>query len=186
MDRFNKLCLDVLDLESTCYAFADQAKRGLTLGPDISLLKVWGTETCQRICDFLLEVAGTDGGIMGKIGISGCDMGISYFLPRLVGPSVAAELMMSGRKLDADRALTLGLVSGIEVNDELEAKGHALAQDMLRVSPLGLRLTKEGLNAAIDAPSLEQAIVLEDRGQVLCTSSGLLEKGVAEFFADRY
>ena len=82
MARFNELRLDVLDLESAYTAFADQVKRGLPLGPDISLLKVWGTETCQRICDFLVEVAGADGGVLGKVGSTSVDVMNMYYYSR--------------------------------------------------------------------------------------------------------
>ena len=48
-----------------------------------------------------------------KIGLSACDMGCSYFLPRLVGTSVASELMLTGRFIEAPRALATGLVSAV-------------------------------------------------------------------------
>jgi enoyl-CoA hydratase/carnithine racemase len=123
---------------------------------------------------------------MIKVGLTGCDVGISYFLPRAVGQSVAAELMMTGRFLGAERALALGLVS--EVVDDipaLDAAGRALAEDMLKTSPMGLRLTKEGLRLALDAPSLEAAVALEDRGQILCASAGFFQEGISAFLERR-
>ena len=54
---------------------------------------------------------------------------------------------------------------------QLDAAAQALADDMLRNSPLGLRLTKECLNASLDAGSLEQVIAMEDRNQILCSRS---------------
>ncbi len=118
---------------------------------------------------------------MALVGLTGCDVGISYFLPRAVGTSVAAELMMSGRFIDAERALRVGLVSDVVAEDALEATASALAEEMLRASPLGLRLTKEGFNLALAAGSLETAIALEDRGQILCASAGYFEEGIAAF-----
>ncbi len=118
---------------------------------------------------------------MVLVGLTGCDVGISYFLPRAVGASVAAELMLSGRFIDAERALRVGLVSDVVAEDALEPTARALAGDMLRTSPLGLRLTKEGLNLALGAGSLETAIALEDRGQILCASAGYFEEGIAAF-----
>lgn len=118
---------------------------------------------------------------MAKVGLTGCDMGISYFLPRAVGASNAAELMMTGRFINADRALRIGLVSEIHAEDALQNSAAELAQEMLSMSPLGLRLTKEGLNLAQDVGSLEAAIALEDRGQILCASSGYFEEGIAAF-----
>jgi enoyl-CoA hydratase/carnithine racemase len=115
------------------------------------------------------------------VGLTACDVGISYLLPRAVGTSVAAELMMTGRFIDADRALRVGLVSEVVPETELEPAGRAVAADMLRTSPLGLRLTKEGLNLALGAGSLEAAIALEDRGQVLCAAAGYFDEGIAAF-----
>lgn len=122
---------------------------------------------------------------MVKVGLTGCDVGISYFLPRAVGSSVAAELMMTGRMISAQRALALGLVSEVVEPDALEAAGRAMAEDMLNASPMGLRLTKEGLRLNTDAPSLEAAIALEDRGQILCASAGFFEEGIAAFLERR-
>lgn len=122
---------------------------------------------------------------MVKVGLTGCDVGISYFLPRAVGSSVAAEMMMTGRMLDAPRALAVGLVSEVVAPEELHAAGRAMAEDMLKTSPLGLRLTKEGLRLGVDAPGLEAAVALEDRGQILCASAGFFEEGIAAFLERR-
>ena len=123
---------------------------------------------------------------MIKVGLTGCDVGISYFLPRAVGNSVAAELMMTGRIIEAARAQSLGLVSEVVATpEELSAAGRAMANDMLNTSPLGLRLTKEGLNFAVDAGSLEAAVALEDRGQILCASAGFFDEGIAAFMEKR-
>ena len=122
---------------------------------------------------------------MVKVGLTGCDVGISYFLPRAVGSSIAAELMMTGRMVTAERALAIGLVSELVEVDALEAAGRALAEDMLKTSPLGLRLTKEGLRLNTDAPSLEAAIALEDRGQILCASAGFFKEGIDAFLEQR-
>ncbi|ETX04910.1 MAG: enoyl-CoA hydratase [Candidatus Entotheonella gemina] len=122
---------------------------------------------------------------MAKVGLTGCDMGISYFLPKTVGVSVAAELMMSGRFIDAERSRSLGLVSDVVAPENLAATGRQLAQEMLSLSPLGLRMTKEGLNAALSAGSLEQVIALEDRGQILCASAGHFDEGIAAFIEKR-
>src|SRR3546814_4725832 len=53
-----------------------------------------------------------------RIGLGGCDMASSYFLPRLVGASLAAEMILTGRFIDAGRALSAGLVSEIVDEDE--------------------------------------------------------------------
>ncbi|MCA6224703.1 MAG: enoyl-CoA hydratase/isomerase family protein [Phenylobacterium sp.] len=120
-----------------------------------------------------------------RIGLSACDIGVSYFLPRMVGSSVAAEYMLTGRFMGADRALQLGLISRIVDPGALEAEARDFAADMLHATPLGLRLTKEALNYAIDAQGLEAAIAMEDRNQILCAQDGDFAEGVRAFLEKR-
>ena len=102
-----------------------------------------------------------------KIGLTGADMGSSYFLPRLVGVSVASELLLTGKFIDAERSLHLGLVSEVVDEKELEAAAQKLCVELLGATRMGLNLTKEALNFGIDAPSLEAAMAQEDRHQVM-------------------
>lgn len=120
-----------------------------------------------------------------RLGLSACDVGVSYFLPRMVGASVAAEYLLTGRFIDAPRAHALGLVSRVAELAELEGETRALVADMLRATPLGLRLTKEALGLAIDAASMEAVIALEDRNQVLCTQGEDFAEGIAAFLEKR-
>jgi enoyl-CoA hydratase len=120
-----------------------------------------------------------------RIGLSACDIGVSYFLPRMVGSSVAAELMLTGRFIGADRSLALGLVSAVVEPDRLEGEGEAMVADMLRATPLGLRLTKECLNHSIDAQGLEAAVAMEDRNQILCAQGEDFREGVTAFLEKR-
>jgi len=120
-----------------------------------------------------------------RLGVSGCDIGVSYFLPRVVGASVASELLLTGDFIDAARAERTGLVSRVVPDDQLENCARTLAQSMLRNSPLGLRLTKECLKHSIDAGSLEQAIAMEDRNQALAGSTRDFREGVAAFLGKR-
>jgi enoyl-CoA hydratase/carnithine racemase len=121
---------------------------------------------------------------MSKVGLTGCDIGISYHLPRSVGTSNAAEMMMGGRFVDAAKALRIGLVSDVVAPEALQATGQAMAEEMLAMSPLGLRLTKEGLNLAQDAGSLDAALTLEDRGQTLCLVP-YMQEGASAFLQKR-
>lgn len=120
-----------------------------------------------------------------RIGLSACDMGVSYFLPRMVGSSVAAEYLLTGRFMDAQRAQALGLVSRVAPLAELQAEAQALADDMLHATPLGLRLTKDALGFAVDAPSMEAVIAMEDRNQVLCTQTADFREGMQAFLEKR-
>jgi enoyl-CoA hydratase/carnithine racemase len=120
-----------------------------------------------------------------RIGLSACDVGVSYFLPRMIGASVAAELLLTGNFVDAARAERLGLVSRVVPDADLDAAARALADDMLRNSPLGLRLTKECLNASLDAGSLEAVIAMEDRNQILCSRTNDFREGITAFLQKR-
>jgi enoyl-CoA hydratase len=120
-----------------------------------------------------------------RLGLSACDIGVSYFLPRVVGASVASELLLTGDFIDAARAERTGLVSRVVPDDQLEACAREMGQAMLRNSPLGLRLTKECLKHSIDAGSLEQAIAMEDRNQALAGGTRDFREGVAAFLQKR-
>jgi enoyl-CoA hydratase len=120
-----------------------------------------------------------------RLGLSACDVGVSYFLPRLVGASVAAELLLTGDFIDAVRAERVGLVSQVVPDDGLEAAARELAGRMLRNTPLGLRLTKECLKHALDAGSLEQVIAMEDRNQALAAATEDFREGVQAFIEKR-
>ena len=120
-----------------------------------------------------------------RIGLSACDMGTSYFLPRLVGVSVASELMLTGRFINAQRSLATGLVSEVVPDDQLEAAGQSYVDDMLNASPLGLRLTKEGLQQAVDATSLQAAMAVENRNQRLCATDPDFKEGRQAFLEKR-
>jgi enoyl-CoA hydratase/carnithine racemase len=120
-----------------------------------------------------------------RIGLSACDIGVSYFLPRLVGVSVASELMLTGRFINADRALRVGLVSEVVPDDRMEEAAAPYIDEMLTTSPLGLRMTKECLNMSVDAGSLEAAVAMEDRNQILCAQTGDFQEGVRAFLEKR-
>jgi enoyl-CoA hydratase len=92
---------------------------------------------------------------------------------------------LTGNFIDAARAERLGLVSRVVPDAELTQAAQALADEMVRNSPLGLRLTKECLNASLDAGSLEQVIAMEDRNQILCTRTEDFREGVMAFLQKR-
>jgi enoyl-CoA hydratase len=120
-----------------------------------------------------------------KLGLSGCELGFSFLLPRLVGMTVAAELMMTGRALTAARALQLGLVNEVTPDAELNAAGHALADDLMKATPLGLRMTKETLRRASRIDDLMTVIDFEARRQSICANGPDFREKVAAFAAAR-
>ena len=120
-----------------------------------------------------------------RIGLGGCDMASSYFLPRLVGASLAAEMILTGRFIDAERALRAGLVSEIVAEEALLDRGLALADEMLATSPHGLRLSKQALNLNLDAPSLDAAMAIEDRQQVILSATEDHKEALSAFLEKR-
>jgi enoyl-CoA hydratase/carnithine racemase len=116
-----------------------------------------------------------------NIGLTGCDMGSSYFLPRLVNASVASQLLLTGEFIHAPRAYELGLLARVVEPEVLDEVAEDYAQSMLRAAPMGLRLTKEALNYALDTPGLEAAMAMENRHQSLLAMSGDAKEAIAAF-----
>jgi enoyl-CoA hydratase/carnithine racemase len=101
------------------------------------------------------------------LGLSGAEMGMSYHLPRIVGTSVAADWMLTGRTVSATEADRRGLVSELVDPDRLDERAVELASLVASHSPLGAQLTKRALQVNTDAASLASAIELENRNQVI-------------------
>jgi enoyl-CoA hydratase len=116
-----------------------------------------------RIC----STAATFGNAAILLGLSGAEMGMSYFLPRIVGTSVAADWMLTGRTVSADEADRRGLVSEVVEPAGLVDRALEMATRIAELSPLGVQLTKRALQVNADAAGLESALELENRNQVL-------------------
>jgi enoyl-CoA hydratase/carnithine racemase len=106
-----------------------------------------------------------------KIGLSGAEMGMSYHLPRIVGTSIAADWMLTGRLVASDEALQSRLVSAVVPDDELLDHAREMAGAIASYSPLGVRMTKRALQTNTDAPNLASAVELENRNQVITHAS---------------
>jgi enoyl-CoA hydratase len=126
----------------------------------------------------------TFGAVFIRHGVSACDMGTSYYLPRLVGASRAAELMLTGRVFDAAEAVAIGLVLEVVDAASLLDTAIAKAREIARNSPLAVWMTKETMWQTIDAPSLRHALDIENRTQVMCTGTGDLANSFAAFRED--
>lgn len=101
------------------------------------------------------------------LGLSGAEMGMSYHLPRIVGTSVAADWMLTGRTVTADEADRRGLVSELVEPHRLIDRALELASVIAELSPLGVQLTKRALQVNTDATGVDAALELENRNQVL-------------------
>lgn len=116
-----------------------------------------------RIC----STAATFGNAAILLGLSGAEMGMSYFLPRIVGTSVAADWMLTGRTVSAEEADRRGLVSQLVAPEELLDRALDVAARIAGLAPLGVQLTKRAIQVNADSGGLGPALELENRNQVL-------------------
>jgi enoyl-CoA hydratase/carnithine racemase len=116
-----------------------------------------------------------------RVGLSSCDVGTSYLLPRMVGATRAAEMMLTGRRVHAEEAELMGLVNQVVPFDDLQNGALELASLITAKSEYGVYMTKIGLRANLDAPSLRHAMELENRTQVLGTFTGNMAEAARAF-----
>jgi len=106
-----------------------------------------------------------------RIGVSGCDVGTSWLLPRLVGAARAHELMLTSPRFGADEALRIGLITQVTESTDLAAKVDSTADALLAAPPLSLSLTKQGMWLALEIPSFDAMVEVENRQQVLASAT---------------
>jgi len=119
-----------------------------------------------------------------NIGVSNCDMGTSWLLPRLIGASRAHELMLTGRRVGAQEALAIGLVADV-VQEGLLERAQRAASEIAALAPWGVRLTKQGMWSALEIPSERTAVEYEDRQQIMATFGQAPPEAVAAFLEKR-
>jgi enoyl-CoA hydratase/carnithine racemase len=119
-----------------------------------------------------------------NIGVSNCDMGTSWLLPRLIGASRAHELMLTGRRVGAQEALAIGLVADV-VQEGLLERAQRAAREIAALAPWGVRLTKQGMWTALEIPSERSAVEYEDRQQIMATFGKAPPEAVAAFLEKR-
>jgi len=118
-----------------------------------------------------------------KLGIGGCDIGVSYTLPRIVGAGQAFDLILTARTVEAAEALQIGLVSRLSEGSVLE-DALAIAETLCGYGKFGVESTKQVLWANLEASSLEAALHVENRSQILASTGGGIG-AASEAFATR-
>jgi len=120
-----------------------------------------------------------------NVGVSNCDMGTSWLLPRLIGASRAHELMLTGRRVRADEAERIGLVAEVVDADSLLERSLEAAEQIAAWTPWGIRLTKQGMWAALEIGSERAAIEYEDRQQIMALHGAAPAEAVTAFLEKR-
>ncbi len=120
-----------------------------------------------------------------NIGVSNCDMGTSWLLPRLVGASRAFELMLTARRFGADEAAQMGLVADVVAGDALLDRALEGATQIAALAPWAIRLTKQGMYAALETPAEQTMIEYEDRQQILSTHGVAVGEAIGAFLEKR-
>jgi enoyl-CoA hydratase len=116
-----------------------------------------------------------------KVGVGGCDIGISYTLPHLIGAARAFELMLTAREVDAPEALDLSLVTDVVADGLVVDRAMELAELISGYTPFGVEMTKQVMWANLDAANFEAALHLENRTQILAGTSGEIMEAAAAF-----
>ncbi len=133
-----------------------------------------GTEYSRFACSYL------------NLGLGGADVGSSYHLPKIVGAAHAADLLYSGRIVDASEAKEMGLITRIVEPEALIPTAVQIAEGIVKkASPMGLRLTKEVLNETLTGISLENALKLENRNQILAGQTDDAKEAISAWFEKR-
>jgi len=115
-----------------------------------------------------------------RVGMSSCDIGVSYLLPRAIGTTRAFEMMLTGRMVDAAEAERIGLILRAVEPDALMREAMTIAAAIRDNGRMGTWMTKRGMWANLEAGSLQAALELENRTQILMRGTGGLARLAAE------
>ena len=136
-------------------------------------------------CDLrIATAASTFGFFERRWGVPLVDGGTQR-LPRVVGLGRALELILTGRPVDAEEALRIGLVADVIDHGGLLERALEAASQIAALAPFGVRLTKRGMWAALEIPSEQAAIEYEDRQQIMATFSRGVPEAVSAFLEKR-
>jgi 2-(1,2-epoxy-1,2-dihydrophenyl)acetyl-CoA isomerase len=132
-------------------------------------------------CDFRLAAAGIRlGAPFTPIGLAGCDMSAGWFLPRLVGLGTASDLMFTGRLVEADEALEIGLVHRVVQREKFPGEIAGLASQLAAGPPIAHRWTKRAIHRSLGV-DMDAEFEFEIFAQVQCIQSEDHREGVRAF-----
>ncbi|MDO8531560.1 MAG: enoyl-CoA hydratase/isomerase family protein [Dehalococcoidia bacterium] len=112
------------------------------------------------------------------------DAGATYLLPQRIGWANAAELSFTGRVLNADEALKMGIVSRVVPHDKLMDTAMEMARQMASMAPISIMLTKRAFQKAAQS-NFETQILIESEGQMTCWLTEDHKEGTQSFLEKR-
>jgi enoyl-CoA hydratase/carnithine racemase len=128
-------------------------------------------------CDVRLAATGTRFGVnFVRLGLHP-GMGATYFLPRLIGPSRANELLLTGKRFSAEQALNWGLVSAVHPAETLCQQARAVAAEIAACAPLAVARTKASLQRSLHR-TLDEALLAEATAQALDFQTADVREGL--------
>jgi enoyl-CoA hydratase/carnithine racemase len=105
-------------------------------------------------------------------------------LPRFVPRAMAAEILLTGDRIDAETALRIGLISRVVPRDKLMSTAKEMANTICTKAPLGVRACKEAMIRGIELP-LEEGLALEREKVAECRSTEDFAEGARAFVEKR-
>ena len=151
------------------------AVNGAAAGGGFAIALASDVRICARTAKF--------GTAFVRLGISGCDIGVSWLLPRLIGAGRAWELMLTGRVFSSDEADDLGLVTRVVDDDDVVTEAIAVGELIAQNSPFGVWMTKEVMWSNLEVSSLRAGIDMENRTQILASTTADSQRAMAGFLS---
>jgi enoyl-CoA hydratase len=159
-ERFGSLVTRIRDLPQPTVAAVNGAATGAGLGLALACDTRIAATTARLSSAFI------------RVGMSSCDVGVSWLLPRAIGTTRAFEMMLTGRMVEAEEAERIGLVLRLTEHGKLVEEARTMARTIGENGDIGTWMTKRGMWANLEAGSLQAAIELENRTQAFMLSTG--------------
>jgi enoyl-CoA hydratase len=171
-DAFNKIVLAVREVSVPVIAVVS----GKAAGGGMALALAADIRIVERDAQFIPSFV--------RLGLTG-EMGITYLLPRIVGWDRAAEILLTGRAIDATEAARIGMATEVVETGTGMIAASELIGSIARLTAGSTRQTKTLLNMSLDAHSLRHQIDHEGRTQLYLSQSSEFKDAVASFVTRR-
>jgi enoyl-CoA hydratase len=167
-ERFGSLVTRIRNIPQPTIAAVNGAATGAGLGLALGCDTRIGSTAARFSSAFI------------RVGMSSCDVGVSWLLPRAIGTTRAFEMMLTGRMVEAEEAERIGLILRQAAPERLVEEAQGIARTIAGNGEIGTWMTKRGMWANLETGSMQAAIELENRTQAFMLSTGGLAARAAE------